>query len=155
MKHPEVRIPVVTIVTVLPKLLDHRYASEPRRARRNDRAPEVGVSCLNAENVTIGRGALAHTAVECLRTYLDLTLSTPMTALNPPVCLIRTLPAETTLPFRIMALGMVVSSLGMIRYVSKIDVKMFDDWKTLEAYLRNYGRRTYQVGMPISSCGTV
>ncbi|KAF4129557.1 hypothetical protein GN958_ATG21244 [Phytophthora infestans] len=40
-------------------------------------------------------------------------------------------------------------------HVSKIDVNMFDDWKTLEAYLRNYGRRTYQVCVPISSCGTV
>ncbi|KAF4041494.1 hypothetical protein GN244_ATG06263 [Phytophthora infestans] len=41
-----------------------------------------------------------------------------------------------------------------LAHVSKIDVKMFDDWKTLEVYLRNYGRRTYQVCVPISRCGT-
>ncbi|KAF4032901.1 hypothetical protein GN244_ATG15213 [Phytophthora infestans] len=36
-------------------------------------------------------------------------------------------------------------------HVSKIDVKMFDDWKTREAYLRKYSRRTHHVCVPITS----
>ncbi|KAF4138866.1 hypothetical protein GN958_ATG10524, partial [Phytophthora infestans] len=37
-------------------------------------------------------------------------------------------------------------------HVSKIDVKLFDAWKTLEAFLRSYCRRAYQI---LYSCGVM
>ncbi|KAF4145790.1 hypothetical protein GN958_ATG05037 [Phytophthora infestans] len=97
------------------------YTSEPRRARRNDRArifrvvePEVGLESSGASE-------------------LDTTSGNNATVSN-----------------RGSGDGGIVARDDLV-HVSKIDVKMFDDWKTLEAYLRNYGRRTYQVCVPISS----